>query len=115
MKVSELAVKLGAKIVTGENDCGNQIKGVYCGDLLSWVMSHAEKGFAWITVHTNLNIVAVAALCDLACIIIPENIEVEEATVKRAAGEGIPILSTPLSAYEVCCVAYECGIGQRKS
>jgi predicted transcriptional regulator len=115
MNVSELAIKLGAKILTGENECGTQINGVYCGDLLSWVMSHAGKGFAWITVHTNLNIVAVAALCDLACIIIPENIDVEEATIKRAAGEGIPILSTQLSTYEVCCAAYECGIRQKKS
>ncbi len=112
MNISDLALKLNAKIITGEHGLSGQINGIYCGDLLSWVMSHAGKDCAWITVHTHLNIVAVATLCELACIIIPEDIIVEEATVKRAASEGIPILSTPLSTYEICCIAYECGIGR---
>jgi len=39
---------------------------------------------AWITVHTHVNIVAVALMADIPCIIIPEGIEVEEATIKKA-------------------------------
>lgn len=46
-------------------------------------MSHAGKDSAWITVHTHMNIVAVAVLSEIACIIIPEGIEAEEATIKR--------------------------------
>lgn len=110
MNVSEFASKINAVAVTGDTACDRQIKGMYCCDLLSWVMSHAEKGSAWITVHTHINIVAVALLTDVSCIIIPEGIEAEENTVKRAAEEGVAILSTPLSAYEVCCIAHECGI-----
>jgi len=110
MRVAELAARLDAKIITGDNGTDREIKGVYCCDLLSWVMSHADKGSAWITVHTHMNIVAVAVLTELSCIIIPEGIEAEEATVRKAAEEGIPILSTGLTAYETCCVAHDCGI-----
>lgn len=105
MKVGEFAQKLGAKLLTGETGVNLQIMDIYCGDLLSWVMAHSPKGAAWITVHTNLNIVAVASLAELSCIIIPEGIEMEENTLKKAVQEGIPVISSTLSAYQICCVA----------
>lgn len=73
-------------------------------------MSHAAKGSAWITVHNHVNIVAVAALSELSCIIMPEGIEAEEATLKKAAAEDVAIISTDLSAYDVCCIAHDNGI-----
>lgn len=110
MTVSELAEKLDGKIITDDLGTDNEVKNIYCCDLLSWVMSHAEKGSAWITIHTHLNIVAVAALSELSCIIAPEGITPEEATAKRAAQEGIPIISTELNTYKICCIAFQCGI-----
>lgn len=110
MNVAEFADKLGGQLITGTESIYTQVKDVYCCDLLSWVMSHAKKGTAWITVHTHLNIIAVATLAELSCIIIPEGIMMEEATVRKAEQEGIPIISTELSAYKICCIAYECGI-----
>jgi len=105
MTVNEFAQKTGMKVLTGGNNVEKEISGVYVCDLLSWVISHAGKGNAWITVHTNLNIVAVALLAEVSCIIIPEGIAVEEATLKRAELEGVAILSTDMSAYEVCVKA----------
>ena len=110
MNVSEFASKLGARMLTGETGSERQVGGMHCGDLLSWVMSHAKKGEAWVTVHTHLNIVAVATLTELSCIIIPEGIEVEETTLKRAEQEGIPVIGSELSAYRICCIAHECGL-----
>lgn len=110
MNVSEFAVELGARILTGEAGKDVPVKDIYCCDLLSWVMSHAAKGAAWITVHTHLNIVAVASLSELSCIIVPEGIEVEEATAKRALQEGVPIISSELSAYKICCIACKCSL-----
>jgi hypothetical protein len=77
---------------------------------LSWVMSHAEKGNAWITVLTNLNVVAVALLTEVSCIIVPENIKVEEPTIMKAQQEGIVILSTFKTTYEICCKSHDLGI-----
>lgn len=113
MKVQEFVDKLGMKVWAGNNEgLAKDIKGVYACDLLSWVMSHAKKDDAWITVHTNLNIAAVAVLTEVSCIIVPEDIVVEQDTIKRAESEGIVILGTGLSSYEICCRAYECGIGK---
>jgi len=105
MTVNEFAQKTGMKVLTGTNSIEKKITGVYVCDLLSWVISHAGKGNAWITVHTNLNIVAVAVLAEVSCIIIPESITVDEATLKRAELEDVAILSTDMSSYEVCVKA----------
>lgn len=112
MKVREFAEKAGMKVYTGDIGLDNELSGVYICDLLSWVMSHADKNNAWITVHTHLNIVAVALLTEVACIIVPEGISIEEPTIKKAAEEGIVILGSALGAYEIACKAYEMGIGR---
>jgi len=51
MKVKEFAEQLKMEILTGEKGLEKEIKGMYICDLLSWVMSHAAKGDAWITVQ----------------------------------------------------------------
>jgi predicted transcriptional regulator len=107
MKVKEFAQVLNMKVLAGEAGMDKTLTGFYVCDLLSWVMSHIEKGNAWITVHTHINIVAVALLAEVSCIIIPEDITVEEATIKKAEAEGIAILSTTMNSYEICCKAYE--------
>lgn len=106
MKVRELVQALQFHVFTEESGLDREITGAYVCDLLSWVMSHAKKGDVWITVHTHLNIVAVALLTEVPCIIIPENIPVEEATIKKAGTEGIAILGSGLSAYDICCNIY---------
>jgi predicted transcriptional regulator len=98
---------LETKRFTLENqgvDLEKTIENVYIGDLLSWVMSHADKKCAWITVQTHMNIVAVAVLLEMSCIILPEDLKPDENTAKKALEEDIPILSTSLDAYEIACL-----------
>ena len=107
MKVKDFCEKLDMKVLTESVEIHKNISGVYICDLLSWVMSHASKEDAWITIHTHVNIVAVAVLTEVACIIVPEGIQVEEDTIKRANKEGILILSTNMSGYEICWKTHE--------
>ena len=99
MKISELIEKLNLTLVTNEEYDDRDIEGCYIGDLLSWVMSKAACNEAWITVQTNVNVVAVAALTDVSCVIVPDGIEVEQATVQKADMKNIVILGTGLSSY----------------
>jgi hypothetical protein len=107
MKVVEFAEKLGLKALTGNCGLEKEITSIYTCDLLSWAMAHASKGDAWITVHTHLNVVAVALLVETACVIIPEGIAVDAATVAKAMEEKIAILSSDKSAYEICWKGHE--------
>jgi len=93
-----------------ENNKNIEVEGVYIGDLLSIAMAKAKANFVWITIQTHLNVVAVAELLDLACIIIVENMEMEEGTVEKARELNIPIFKTRDSAYTVACRLYDIGI-----
>ena len=77
-----------------------EVTGVYIGDLLSWVMGKAEQGNVWITIMSNINTVAVAALTDISCILLAEGVVPDEALLSTAQEKGVNILSTPLSSYE---------------
>ena len=72
------------------------------GDLLSWVMSRAKEGDCWITIMSNLNVAAVAALTDVACVILAENVQMEEQDRRIAFEKGVNILSSPLPAFDLC-------------
>lgn len=98
MNVNAL-IQNGFNVVTLP-DGDRPIKGVYIGDLLSWVMGTAKSGDAWITIMSNINVVAVASLADTACIILSEGVEVEDEVVKAAESKDINILSFSGSSYE---------------
>jgi len=98
------------KLLAGSSGIDKELTGAYICDLLSWVMSHGNKGDAWITVQTHSNIIAVAVLLELGCIIVPEGIEVEEETLRKAEDEGIPVFQSSLSAYELAKELYKMGI-----
>ncbi len=81
-----------------------EIEGGYIGDLLSWVMSKAESGNAWITIMSNANICAVATLTDVSCIILAESVELDENVRTLAQEKGINVLSSDKSAFELAAL-----------
>lgn len=99
MTVKEMADAFGftpAALPDGER----KVTGVYMGDLLSWVMGRADAGDAWITIMSNQNIVAVAALSDVACIILTEGVTPDDGVAALAEQKGINILLSPVSSFE---------------
>lgn len=110
MKVSELAEKIKCKIYCGLQGEENEIVGCYIGDLLSLAMSRIEKGNIWITIQTNINIAAVATLTEAGGILLCDGFIPDKNTAERANNEGIPILTSSLSAYELAGKIMECGI-----
>lgn len=110
MRVEELEKLLNAKNLTEGAELTKDITCGYSCDLLSWVLAHGKPGMGWCTVQTHVNVIAVAVLMDMACVIMTENVEPEPATLQKAIEEGMPILSTPKTAYEVCGFMSKAGI-----
>ena len=71
-----------------------EISGGYCGDLLSWVMGRAEVGNIWVTIMSNINIVAVASLAGVSAVVVAEGVTVPQDVVDKATEQGINILKT---------------------
>lgn len=101
MTVQNAIEKLGLKVLV-LSDGDRPITGGYCGDLLSWVMGRAQSGQAWITIMSNMNVLAVATLSDPSCIILSESVTVSDDILAKAESQGINLLSSPDPSYEVC-------------
>lgn len=98
MEVKELLEQGFRRIALPEGE--RQIKGAYIGDLLSWVMAHCSADAAWITIMSNANVIAVAALADPACVILSEGVKLPDDMIRLAEEKGVNILSSPLPSYE---------------
>ncbi len=78
-----------------------KIDGAYVGDLLSWVMGRAQSGNAWITIMSNVNVLAVATLADVSCVILAEGVKLDDDVLAVAGEKEINVISTTLPMYEV--------------
>jgi predicted transcriptional regulator len=103
MTVAQMAQKLNLKILTPGASLEKEVSGCYVGDLLSWVMSRAKSGDAWITIMGNINTIAVSVLADTACIILAESAALDKPAEQKAAEHDVAVLSTEQSAYELAC------------
>ena len=100
MTVAELIRQLQLQLVTcpdPERECA----GVYIGDLLSWVMGRAQADQVWITIMSNVNIIAVASLADVACILLAEGVTLDGDLRQVAEEKGINVLSSEQTAYQL--------------
>lgn len=107
MTVQQLAEKLNLDVISGHQGLSNVISGGYVSDLLSDVMGNADAGEVWITLQTHKNVMAIASLKDLAAVVLVKNHPADEDTLEQSNQEGIPILSTSLSAFEITGRIYQ--------
>ena len=77
-------------------------------------MGRGQADMAWITVQAHMNVIAVAALLDFACVIIPENLPVETPIIAKAQEEDIIIFSSSSTAYELVTLLSENGVAPAK-
>ena len=98
MTVRELSVALNCKVVNMPEP-EREITGGYCGDLLSWVMGRANSGDAWVTIMSNINVVAVAVLADVACVVLAEGASLDGDALNKAETEGINVISSHMNAF----------------
>ena len=99
MLVKDILKPLGCSVLTCPEGLEREVRGAYCCDLLSWVIGRAEHGSAWLTVMTNLNIVAVAVMAEIACIVITEGAQPGDDVLASATQNGVTLLSTKLSTF----------------
>jgi serine kinase of HPr protein (carbohydrate metabolism regulator) len=111
MNLRELVDRLALEFCAAEEKLDAEVTGGYASDLLSYVMARAKEGNVWVTMQGHPNVVAVASLVNLAGVIITEGTKPELATLDKATQEGIPILATRLTTYEVVGRLYELGVG----
>ena len=102
MTVKEISGKLGLGVISlPEPD--REVRDVYIGDLLSWVMGRAPADSAWITIMSNINICAVATLA--------EGVTPDPPALEAASTKGINVLTSDKTSYRVAAELAMLGVG----
>ncbi len=100
MKTEPIIRALGLKKLT--TDAPEDFSGIYAGDFLSRAMSHVREGDLWITIMSNVNVIAVASLTDAAAVILAEDVTMDEDVIAAANEKEIAVYSSDLTVYELC-------------
>ncbi len=110
MTIADIVKQLSLSVQAASSRLDAEVTGGYASDLLSCVMAKARQGNVWVTLQSHINIVAVAALLQLAAVIITEGKLPDAATLDKANEEGIPILTTASTTFKVVGQLAQLGI-----
>ena len=105
MTVKELIGKFGISPLSLP-DGEKAVTGGFTGDLLSWTMSGAKSGNAWITVMSNINVIAVAVLTDASCVIIADNVTAPQDVIDAANKKGVNLLCSPVDEFSLSAMLF---------
>lgn len=106
MNLAQLVGNIRFEVVTGDVNMDREIRTGYTSDLLSDAIANLEEDSVWITMQRHINILGVAKLKDIAAIVIPRNLQVEQSVIDKAREEGIAILRGPQTAFEISGLIY---------
>lgn len=101
MKLESIIKALNLKIRCCEDKLSNEVRRGYVGDLLSDVMANSKEGDLWITRQVHPNIVAVASLKEHSGIVLVQGGTAMNETLEKAAKEGIPILESDQTGFDI--------------
>ena len=107
MTVKDLIEKMNLTVFCGEQNLDTEIKGGYVSDLLSDVMGFAQEGNVWVTLQTHKNVIAIASLKELACVVLVKGNCPDEDMLEQAKEEEIPVLGTAEQTFEVAGQIYK--------
>lgn len=116
MKLDTIIKALDLKVLTSPVTFDAiDVESGYCSDLLSCVMTGADPGAVWVTLMAHGNIVAVAALLDISAVIITEDAQPDEATIKLANEKSVILLSSPHDNFDIVGKLWNLGLRARQS
>ena len=110
MNLKAIVDALGLRVAAGAERLEMEVTGGYTSDLLSCAMAGANKGDIWVTLQGHLNVVAVASLNELAAVIVTEGKPVAAETASKAEEEGVALLQTSLTSYQVIGRLWDLGV-----
>ena len=110
MKVKDLLESTDLHLISDSSGIENEVNGIFSCDLLSHVMGFVKEDNILITVLNNINVLGVASLCDLSCVIFAHKIKVNQQIIDKSNELNIPLLRTELSTSETVIALYKLGV-----
>ncbi len=107
MTVSDLIKNTDFNVINSGSNLEINISKPFCCDLLSIAMSKAPADSAWVTVMGNVNTLAVAVLADVACIILAEEVMLDDVAIKKAKQQDVTVLQSNMQIFETALLVHD--------
>lgn len=104
MTTNNIANYDGFTLINSVDDLSQKVHKLFASDLLSNVMAQTDHNDCLITMLNNINVIGVASLNELSCVIFTQGIIVKDELIKKANELNIPLFSTTFSTVETILV-----------
>lgn len=110
MKVKDILKNKQFELISNDFGINKKIEGFFASDLLSHVMGNASEGSSLITVLNNINVLGVASLLDMSCVIFSHGVNVNNEIIKKSNELGIPLVKTKLTTVDTILILDKLGL-----
>lgn len=111
MFVNDLLLNKEFTLLNTPEDLDRNISGIFSCDLLSHVIANAQEDNILITILNNINVLGVASLIDLSCVIFSHNVKPQQELIERANDLGIILIGSKKTTAEVTILLHQLGVG----
>lgn len=109
VRIRDVAEKLGAEILTGEDRLDREIGIVISSDLVSDILCCRDEGAFLITGLAKIQLLRAADMIDLIGICFVRGKTPEAGVLEYARELDLPLMLTPKTMYESCGLVYQLG------
>jgi hypothetical protein len=115
MTLADISTQLDLEIVTPELpiEGSAEIGRAHASDLLSEVLANAPSGGLLLTIQVHMNVIAVALHAGLAGVVFTGGMRPDETVRRRAVQEGLPLLCTTETTFDIAGRLYGLGLRGR--
>ena len=115
MTLGHIVSSLGLEILTPELTVngGADVTRGHASDLLSDVLANAPSGGVLLTIQVHMNVIAVALHAGLAAVVFTQGMRPEEMVRLKAVQEGLPLLATAETSFDLAGRLYALGLRGR--
>ncbi len=107
MKLEDLALNIGARVVTPGKAGGTQVARIYAGDRVSDLLNEATDRTLLVSNLASVQMLRVAELMDVPGICFVNGVEPTPDVVELAAASGTMLLVSPAGVFETCGLIYQ--------
>ncbi|HTZ51658.1 MAG TPA: DRTGG domain-containing protein [Spirochaetia bacterium] len=117
MTLSDMSTRLELEVLTPELavEGGDDIRHGHASDLLSDVLANAPSGGLLLTTQVHMNVIAVALHAGLAAVVFTQGMRPEAAVCRKAVEEGLPLLVSRESTFDLAGRMYALGLRGREA
>ena len=110
MTLAQIQHALGLGCLTPGLGLDREVTAAHASDLLSDALANAPAGGMLLTIQVHLNVVAVALHAQQAAVVFTWGMQPDEAVVRKAVEEGLPLFAAAASTFEVAGQLYALGV-----